>query len=222
LKSADGESPATALGSVADPAGLVVLDNDLLGDADTKAVDLKVMFGNDPKEWPAVIVARDAVLDLGWVQVVGLEKPIAALDFEKAAPDPAIGADVRAVWRSGRGFDYAPVIARHYISAAIEKPRSMWNLSGDADHAGLAVFDLAGRLVGVVATQTTTAEDDGHASSGNFVLPLSDVRKSLEKAKKLVPAALEKARGGADKDAKPDAKPGDAPKEPAAPEGKPK
>ena len=59
LKSDGTESPTEAHGTVVDPTGLVVLPNDELGGEGVKVSDLKVIFGNDPKEWEAVVVARD-------------------------------------------------------------------------------------------------------------------------------------------------------------------
>jgi len=221
LKSANRERQGHALGEVVDGSGLVVLANDYLGSGQTKASDLKITFGNDPKEWEAVVVARDALLGLGWVQVVGLDKPVAATDVGADGGTPVLGQDLRSVMRKGRGFDFAPIVARHYVAAGIEKPRKMWSLSGDSPSLGLAVFDLAGRPMGVMVRQSGS---DGDESSGvgAFLLPLSEVRKSLEAAKKRVPEALakaaekpkEKPEGEKEKpDGKPDEKGKEAPPE---------
>jgi hypothetical protein len=231
LKWGDRERPFNAVGSVVDPSGLVVLSNDMFGDGQTKATGLKVLFGSDAKEWDAVIVARDSVLGLGWVQVLGLEKPVAAFDLSQGGA-VRLGDDVRSVSRRGRGFDFAAVLGRHYVVSRGEKPRTMWGLAGDALSAGAVVLDLAGRPIGVTAEQSGSSGEEesdttsfgSDATSGTFLIPLADARKSLEKARKKVPEAVEKAKtSSAEKPAEKPAEPamGDeaAPKEPAAPGG---
>lgn len=198
LKWAEGERPYHAIGTVVDPTGLLVVGNDYLGSKETKATDLKVTFAGDPKERAAVVVARDGVLNLAWVQVLGLEAAVAAVDLGGGG-DPALGQDLQSVWRAGRGFDHAAAAGRHYVTAAVDKPRRMWSLGGDSPVVGSPVFDAAGRPVGVMATQSGSAGDDEEGGDeAAFLLPLADVRKSLEKAKARVPDAVEKAKAGGD------------------------
>lgn len=195
LKWANGEQPYHAIGTVIDPTGLLVLGNDYLGSGAMKAVDLKVTFGGDPKEHDAVVVARDRVLNLAWVQVLGLEAPVSAVDLAVGG-DPALGQDLQSVWRTGRSFDHAPAAGRHYVVSRVEKPRPMWSLGGDTAAVGGPVFDAAARPVGVMATQSGSAADDDEegGGGGSFLLPLDVVRKSLVEAKKRVAEAVEKAK----------------------------
>lgn len=212
LKWADGEMPYQAVATVVDPSGLLVLGNDYLGGGAQKATDLKVTFAGDAKEREAVVVARDRVLNLAWLQVLGLEAPVAALDLSVGA-DPVVGQDLQSVWRTGRGFDHAPATGRHYVVARVEKPRAMWQLGGDAPLVGAPVLDAGGRPVGVSATQSgSTADDDEEGGrEGTFLLPLDVVRKSLAEAKKRVPEAVEKAKAAPASDAAPTDKPADKP-----------
>lgn len=217
LRGDEHEFPHQCVGAVVDPTGIVVLANAHLGSEGQRAIDLKVTFGNDPKELEAVVVARDSVLGWGWLQVLGLEKPVVGIDLA-ASGEPALGADLRSVWRLGRGFDYAPVVSRHYVSARVEKPRLMWAASGDDPPLGVPVFDGAGAVAGVTASQAASEGDEDDEGSAAFVLPVAEARRSLEAARKRVAEAVEKAKSSKEKEpepAKPDAaRDGDAGKTP--------
>ena len=221
LKADGNESQTEVLGTVIDPTGLVVLPNADLGGDGVKASDVKVLFGSDPKEWEAVIVARDKVLSLAYLQVLGLgEKGVPAIDFV-AGPEPKLGLGLYGVSREGRGFDFAPSIQRCYVSSRVEKPRLMWGVSGDFATAGLPVFDMAGRAVGLLADQDSSegaAQEGESTTTGTFLLPLADVTRSLAAAKKRVPEAVAKAEA-AKKEPPPEAAPKapEAPKAPDAP-----
>jgi hypothetical protein len=224
LKWADGEMPYHAVATVVDPSGLLVLGNDYSGSGAQKATDLKVTFAGDAKDREAVVVARDRVLNLAWLQVLGLDAPVAALDLSVGS-DPVIGQDLQSVWRTGRAFDHAAATGRHYVVARVEKPRPMWQLGGDTPLVGAPVLDAAGRPVGVSATQSGSASDDDEegGGEGTFLLPLEVVRKSLAEARKRVPEAVEKAKTApaeapaAPKDAPPAAPPDAAPAKPTEP-----
>lgn len=192
LKYEGGERPQDARGAVVDPTGLVVLANEYLGGQDVKATGIKVLFGSDPKEWESVVVARDSTLGLAYVQVIGLDKAVPAIDLAKGA-EPKLAQDLTLVWRDTRGFDFAAGISRHYVSGRIEKPRAMWTLGGDGVSVGMPLFDAAGRPVGVSASQggSEGTEDDGGRRT--VLLPLADAMKSLDAAKKKVPDAVAKA-----------------------------
>jgi S1-C subfamily serine protease len=204
----DFEGTTWAHGAIVEPSGLVMLSNADLGAGEAKIADVKVLLGNDPKEWQAVLVARDSALDLAYVQVLGLgEKRLPALDLAKAlearASEPRLGETLFGVTRAGRGFDYAPAIRRLYFSCRIESPRRMWDLTGEFFESGLPVFDLAGRAVAVLVNQASTegADEGGGSHEDVFALPLAPVVKSLAAARRRVPDALEKA-DKAKKDAK--------------------
>ncbi|HVG94596.1 MAG TPA: hypothetical protein VND21_09120 [Planctomycetota bacterium] len=198
-------------GVVVDPGGLVLvgLSTDSEGRVRIKAVH--VLFEDDPTEWPAVLVAKDTILGLAWIQVLGVgERSLAHVDLAKGVADraepPRLGEPLFGVTRLGRGFDYAPAVRRIYFTSRITSPRRMWDFAGDFGEVGLPVFDLKGRPVALLAEQASAegAGEDGGTSSEAFALPLDAVLKSLEQARKRVPEALKKAEGPAK----------DAPKEP--------
>lgn len=221
----DYESTVWAHGAVVDPEGLVMMSGSDVGGGEAKLKDVKVLFGNDPKEWPAVLVARDTALDLAWVRVLpGGGRPFPFVDLAAAAAgrpaEPRLGETLYGVTRTGRGFDYAPAVRRLYFTCRIEAPRKMWDFTGEFVEAGLPVYDLAGHAVAVLANQQSAegADEDGGSHHDVFALPLATVLKSLEAAQKRVPAALEKAeadRKEAPKDgATPAPSPTEAPKDP--------
>lgn len=225
------EDPSWAHGAVVDAEGLILVSGAEVGGGDAKLVDVKVLFGSDPKEWPAVLVARDTTLDLAYVRILpGEGRPFRFVDLAAAAAarptEPRLGETLYGVTRTGRGFDYAPAVRRLYLTCRIEAPRRMWDFTGEFSEAGLPVFDLAGNAVAVLTNQQSAegADEDGGSHHDVFALPLAPVLKSLEAAQKRVPAALEKAAetkkdGEGDKPASP-ADP--APKEPGPKEPAPK
>ncbi|MCC7139359.1 MAG: serine protease [Planctomycetes bacterium] len=193
------ETTDWAHGVVVDPSGLVLLASGNVGGGDAKLADVKVLLGADPKEWPAVLVARDSTLDLAYVQVLGDEgRPFAHVDLDAAAarkPEPRLGEPLCGVTRTGRAFDYAPSVRRLYFTTRIEAPRRMWDFAGEFGEAGLPVFDATGQPVAVLSRQSGTegADEGGGSSTDTFALPLSTVVKSLEQARKRVPEAVRKA-----------------------------
>jgi S1-C subfamily serine protease len=202
LKHAQGEREAEARGAVVDPSGLVVLSNNRFSGGGVQVVNLRVTLGTDPKEWDAVIVARDSVIGLAYVQVLDLgDKKLPAVDLAKGG-EVKIGQDLQGVTRDARAFDFAPWLTRHYVSSRVEKPRPMWAFSGDSFPAGMPLYDAQGRPVGVTAYQRGS-EGDEDATGRTFLLPLDAVAKSLEAARKKLPEALEKA-AAAKKEAKPE------------------
>jgi len=194
------ESPSWAHGVVLDAEGLILVSGSEVGGGDAKLVDVKVLFGSDPKEWPAVLVARDTALDLAYVRILpGEGRPFPFVDLAAAAAarptEPRLGETLYGVTRMGRGFDYAPAVRRLYLTCRIDAPRRMWDFTGEFSEAGLPVFDLAGNAVAVLTTQQSAegADEDGGSHHDVFALPLGPVLKSLEAAQKRVPAALAKA-----------------------------
>jgi hypothetical protein len=152
-----------------------------------------VLFGSDPTEHSAILVATDTMLRLSFLQVLDV-KDLAALDLSKGVP-ARVGQDLFGVTRSGRGFDFAPAIQRIYVTGRLEKPRVLWDFAGDFLEVGLPVFDMAGMPVGVIVDQASAS---GVGSEGQetefFILPVEAVAKSLDQARKRIPEAVEKAR----------------------------
>jgi hypothetical protein len=84
LRFGEHELAREARGTVVDPSGIVLLADGWMGDDNYRPHDVKVLFGTDPKEWPSVLVARDRLLHVAFLQVIGLEKPAAAIDLARA------------------------------------------------------------------------------------------------------------------------------------------
>lgn len=179
--------------------------------ADVKATpgDFKVLVGSDAKgdagedakEHAAVLVTRDAALSLAWVAL--LDPPAALATVELAvggAPAPRVGTTVFGVSRKSRGFDAAPFLERAYVSGQVETPRPLWSISSlGGVTLGLPFYDVSGKPVGL-AVQMSGVEGAeaggllGRPDVGLFLLPVDVVAKALDGVKKLVPAALERAR----------------------------
>lgn len=239
-------------GTVVDPSGLVLVSNlNLGGDSggvirrllsrapgasfSADPVDLKVTVeGGEEKELDAVLVARDSVLGLAFVQVLDLkDRRLASVDLSAGGKAPATAPEVRpgqtlfGVTRHSRAWDQAPLLAFLYPSRRVEKPRPMWGLTGEFNEVGMPIFDSSGTPVGVLVAQggADDGEEDGGFSMGSlgaFLLPLDAVVRSLEAAKKRVPEAIQKATEKPEGAAMDDAAMDDAPMDGGMPEEPPK
>jgi S1-C subfamily serine protease len=210
--SASGEVTRQIAAVVVDPSGLVLCSASRLP---AKPSSLHVLFGNDPTENPAVVVARDTITSLAFLQVLELPggKALAAVDLASGA-DPAVGQSLFGVTRLGRGFDYAPILKRLMVTAKLAMPRTLFDFEGDFGERGLPVFDLSGRPVGVISDQAAAGTGD---KDEIFVWPLKDVLQVLEQAKKRVPDAVAKAKENKDDAKKDEPKDGEAPKDGTSP-----
>ena len=214
--SADGDDTGQVPGVLVDPSGLVMLSADRVP---AKSSSLKVLFGSDPTENDAVLVARDTLTGLAYLEVLEPPggKPLPFVDFSKGA-EPGIGQSLFGITRLSRGFDFAPIVLRLYVTARLETPRVLYDFEGDFRERGLPVYDLQGRPVGVVSEQAAAGTDD---ETEIFVWPVKDVVRSLEQAKKRAPDALAKAKAKKDEPKKDGEKPNDGEKkdEPKKDEG---
>jgi hypothetical protein len=235
----DQESNREIRGAAVDASGLVVVGNDAFeggisagqlarlkqmgGEYQASPGDVKVLFGNEAKEHEAVVVAKDSRLGLTYLQIVEPEaKPPAVVDVATAV-EVGVGQPLFVVTRLARGFDCAPVVSRLLVTGRVEKPRAMWSVVGDADNVGLPVYEPSGAMAGLLVTQQGSAgvEDDDGGSSETFLLPMADVLRSLEQAKKRAPEALAKAREARDAAAKEREAAPKEPETPAAPPAEP-
>jgi hypothetical protein len=217
-----GETSAAGM----DPTGLFVVGNGRLPGSPTS---VKVLYGSDPTEHDAVLVARDTALGLAWVQVLDAgDKPVASVDWTKPAT-LRFGTPLYGITRSARAFDFAPTLQRCYAAAKIEKPRAMWAVAGEFSTTGLPVFDATGAPAGVLSRQGSEDSEELGSAERVCVLSPTDVARSLAAAKKRVPDAVAKAKEAREKeaekekeaamDAPPPSGMGEAPKDaPPAPE----
>jgi hypothetical protein len=166
---------------------------------DVSVSDLKVLFGNEAKEYEAQIVAKDTNLGIAFVQILGLEgrelHPI-SLAEEALVTDVGVGQDLLGLTRLARGFDCAPMVGRLHVTAPVERPRRMWAVAGTFDGVGMPVFAPDGRLAGFLSIQEGaegTADQGGGGMFGGltqaaqqmalFVLPVKAVRAQVEAAR---------------------------------------
>jgi S1-C subfamily serine protease len=210
--SSDGDESGEASGVVVDPSGLVMCSAE---EVPAKPSSVKVLFGNDPTENPAVVVARDTITSLAFLQVLEPPggKPLPFVDFAQGV-EPGLGQSLCGVARLGSGFDYAPVVRRLYVTARLDMPRMLFDFEGDFRGRGLPVFDLSGRPAGVISDQAAVGTDD---ASEIFVWPVKDVVRSMDAAKKRVPDAVAKAKEKKDDAKKDEPKDGEAPKDGTGP-----
>jgi hypothetical protein len=221
LKRGDQESTREFAGTLVDASGTVMTSASQIAPGKWSPVQIHVLFGNDPTENPAVLVARDSTLRLAYVQVLD-KKGLPAVDLTKGATTK-IGQDLFTVTRSTRSFDFTPSIVRLYVTGKLEKPRPLWDFAGDSFAAGLPAFDLSGAPVGVVVDQLAPrGVESGGAETEYFILPLDAAVRSLEMARTRIPEALETAKKEAE-EKKEEATPpeegaaADAPTPPGAP-----
>jgi hypothetical protein len=214
------EDRANVRGAVVDADGLIVLENDAAGGDSTGtgtamlarfgasvkvvASDVRVTFADEGKEYPAVLVARDTNLDLAYVRILDLEgRKVTPVDFA-SGPVTRTGDPLLLVTRKSRGFDCAALLLRCYASMRVERPRPMWEVTGDVVDKGLPLYDRAGRFAGLVVGQAGSeggTEENPFENAGTFLLPPETFAKSLAAAKARVPEALaaaKKAREAAD------------------------
>ncbi|MCS6830374.1 MAG: serine protease [Armatimonadota bacterium] len=192
---------------------------------------IKVIFGNEDKEYDAFLAATDARLDLAFIKVEGLgERQLTPLDLGSAV-DAKLGQQVIAVSRLTKGYDYAPYFALGQVCGEIAKPRRAWMLLGDIFQLGLPVFTLNGDLVGVLTTVAPETKDEGgdtmgftlfmrllsgggsSGTGGVFIIPAQQVKPLVEQAsRRATELAAERARRKQEPPAKPN-----TPAQPAKP-----
>jgi hypothetical protein len=132
----------------------------------TEPTEIKVLFEHD-EESTAFLAATDSNLGLAFLQ---LDDPAAhrvkPVDFTHPAGG-AIGDEVVAVSRLGKGFDSTPYFAVSRLSGEVAKPRKAWVLDGQGPAAGLPVFSLSGGVLGVLA-MVDPGLAESHASPENL------------------------------------------------------
>lgn len=186
-ESMEEESKMSLQGVVVTPDGLIMVSNSpfspkrmmemLAGESMPAGMDykmtptsIKVIFGNEDKEYDAFLAATDTKLDLAFIKVEGLgDKQLTPVIFASAT-EAKLGQQVIAVSRLTKGYDYAPYFALGQVCGEISKPRRAWMLSGDVSQLGLPVFTLNGDLLGVLTTITPDVREEGSDTMGFAML----------------------------------------------------
>ncbi len=246
-QSQDEESREEFQAAVVDPSGLAILSESHfssqgggLGGMRIRGMnmqskrsvqDMKVIVEREDKEYEAFLVATDSKLHVAFLQVEGLgDRKLPALSLADATK-PAIGDQVFAVSRLGKGYDFAPFATSARVSGRISKPRTAWTLDGSLGANGLLVFTPGRQVIGVLTTVdpgTEDEEDSGMniarimrrmqaAIGGGMIVPASAVSGSVDQAKaKAVEMIAERAKKRAEeaekKKAEGEKKPEDAAK----------
>jgi hypothetical protein len=165
-QSQSSESKLTTEGVAVTPDGLIMMSNapissDVLkqmlggGDEDRASVNIaptefKITIGNEEKEYSGFLAATDAKLGLAFVKIEDLgDRKLTAVDFSHSA-SVAVGDQLAAITRMGKGYDYAPVFSQGPVKGAITKPRTAYLLSTSIVSIGLPVYTLSGDTVGVL------------------------------------------------------------------------
>lgn len=229
-ESMEEESKLSLQGVVVTPDGLVMVSNSpfsprrilemLAGESMPAGMDykmtptsIKVIFGNEDKEYDAFLAATDTKLDLAFIKVEGLgDKQLTPVNLAGAV-DVQLGQRVVAISRLTKGYDYAPYFALGQVCGAIAKPRRAWVLMGDVSQLGLPVFTMNGELVGVLTTLAPDVREEGgdtagfamfmrllsgggtSGTSGVFVVPGQQVGPLVEQAsRRALTLAAERAK----------------------------
>lgn len=172
----DRENKVDMPGVVVDKDGLVMISNMMFsfsrlssmlgrGSGDTNEMkiyptDVKILFAQDDKEYPAYLVATDSKLDLAFVKIESLgDKKITPIDFSGGATG-SVGEQIVSINRLHKGFDYAPYFQLSRISGLVSKPKKAYLTEGGVEGLGLPIFTMAGDPLGVLTTLESGVKDE--------------------------------------------------------------
>jgi len=213
------ESRDELQGVVVRANGMIMMSNgpfqtrDFGADAQIKRTptELKVIIGDEEKEYDAELVATDSKLNLAFVRIKDLEgRSLDSVSFADAAKAD-VGDRVTQVSRLEKGYDYATYVRTARVNGRIKKPRKAMMLDGTIHGQGLPVFTMQGEVVGVLSTIESGMSDDaggnaffmfgGGGGGRSFVLPGKVIDKLIEQAEKQAnDMAAEKAKDADDSD----------------------
>jgi len=145
-----------------------------LEQADYKEVKLGL---SDGTQIPAKVVLKDPDLDLAFIMPdagdSAAHRPFAYVKLEDAAKGEILG-NYYILWRTGKAFQWVPLINFSTVTGIIEKPRRMFVVSEQS--LGSPVFDSGGNVLGICVRR----------SGGNLativVLPAADVANEARQA----------------------------------------
>jgi hypothetical protein len=199
----DDESEHEITGVVVEPKGLVVCSSAQLGGSaghlarlmggrlsgmSATPREIKVLVGDESKEFDAELMARDSELDLAWVRVkTPGDKPFTCIDFGNAAK-ARLGQRLLALDRMEKFYGFAPWVAEVRVNALPKKPRELIVPSGDSLALGVPIFTPDGKVVGLTVGQMKDVDSveevsDLQDAMGTFVLPAAEVAKATARAK---------------------------------------
>jgi len=154
---------------------------------------LKVIFGQESKEYEADLVATDSQLGLAFLKIKNLEgRELNPIQFKETSL--TIGQELFVVSRLPKGFDYAPYFSSGRVISEVSKPRKAFLMEGNISELGLPVYTLSGEAVGVsVLMGHGLKQDDesdfgfsmsfgGRGGTTLFILPVSTIKPLIEQA----------------------------------------
>lgn len=208
--SQDTDYPVNTTGIVVDATGLVMVPRMLFdlyfyyGEAydesgvNIQVTDVRVVFPGEPKGVPALMVAKDAGLGLGFVQIQDLgDRKLSVVNLgDTAAPD--MEQTLYAITRMTSHFDHAPICVELRAVGRVTKPRVMWLLRGEGvrDMSGCApLYHADGRVVGVCIHQKGVGEEGSFAP---FLLETKRVSRLINKALPRAKEELARAKEAAE------------------------
>lgn len=228
----ENESNQTTTGIVVDSRGLIMLPAELfspnlnsrfrsmIDDLKITPSSIRVIFPGDPKEYPAILGAKDSKLGLAFILVRDLEgREAKPLDLTQRAT-PRVGDTLYGVTRLGQDFDHAPLCSAATVISEITRPRACWALEDAGRYIAEPMYTLDGAVTGVVVRQEGVGED---ADTQNCLLPLDIVESTIGRSMKAAERALEdvlaaEAEAAAAGDTPDAADTPETPKQPEAPE----
>ena len=206
----DREQKSEALGTLIDPAGMVVtalssLDpsRDMNGrefrtrdgtvkiDANALMKEVRIIL-SDGTEIPAELVMRDADLDLAFIKPKFGAKEAKgvlyhALDLKHSAT-ANVTDDAITVSRTDEVLNRTPSVTRGQITSITRKPREFLRATGAA--AGCPTFAADGKLIGIAVNRTVKGK-----SSLTVIIPATDVLEIAEQARAAKPAPEKQEKG---------------------------
>lgn len=152
-----------------------------VGETEYKEVKLRLANGS---EVPAVVVLKDADLDLAFVvpaaEAGARTFPFVALED---AADGAVLDQFYSISRASKNLQRTPLVRVSAVTGIMTKPRKLFMLTDQA--IGAPIFDAAGKVLGV----TTQYLANGRPS-GLVTLPAADIAEIAKQAAAIKPESV--------------------------------
>ncbi len=199
----DQENKVETLGTIIDPAGLVVTALNQVDPARNMSGREFRMGGSmvkieavatlkevkvtmpDGTEIPAEIVMKDADLDLAFIRIKTGSKEARGVTFKaldlKASGPGQVSDDVVTLARLDEVLNRVPTVSRGQITAVTKKPREFFRITNASQ--GCPTFLPDGRLLGIAVTRSVRSK-----SSQTVIIPASDVLEIADQARAATPA----------------------------------
>ncbi len=152
----------------------------------SKIIDLKMRLA-DGTEMPGDVILRDGDLQIAFIKPkTNVDKPLKYVDLTQSSM-PQILDSILLMSRLGQVGNRTISATLNYVSAIINKPRTLFAVDGLVDYGGPA-FSLDGKVVGIVGIKSNPVNSAGYLNDRyiDVVIPASTILKVAEEAKKLI------------------------------------